>query len=184
MQLRSISLTVGGTPIGQAVTWSYPNSDGKIYVIPTYALTLEGSDASHQRVTHTFEVLRFGVHRRTTQAKPTVVGLAHRQTHTIKRWIPTYKVHSFRSREDGAWQVHGNYLIHDGPDDPSAQLYATAGCIEVCGGPDGFVAFNKLVVQLAGSNKSDLARQLQQVGASGCMSITYLAAVAPPIQLL
>ena len=32
--------------------------------------------------------------------------------------------------EDGAWQVHGNYLIHDGPDDPMTQVYVTAGCIE------------------------------------------------------
>ena len=26
--------------------------------------------------------------------------------------------------------MHGNYLIHDGSDDPMTQVYATAGCIE------------------------------------------------------
>jgi hypothetical protein len=93
------------------------------------------------------------------------------------------EVHSFPSREDGAWQVHGNYLIHDGPDDPKTQLYATAGCIEICGGPDGFVAFNRLLVQLSGTTQPTLALQLKEIGDSACMTITYLPATPPAVTL-
>ena len=111
-----------------------------------------------------------------------VVMLARRR-YVIRRWIPTYKVHSFPSREDGAWQVHGNYLIHDGPDDPKTQLYATAGCIEICGGPDGFVAFNRFLVQLSGTTQPTLALQLKEIGDSACMTITYLPATLPAVTL-
>jgi hypothetical protein len=79
--------------------------------------------------------------------------------------------------------VNGNYLIHDGPDNPKTQLYATAGCVEICGGPNGFVAFNQHIIVLSGSMRSAMAQQLAEIGASGCMSITYLPATPPPIRL-
>jgi len=183
MSLRKIRLTVGATGVGTAYTWSYPNSDGNVYVIPTYELKVKGLDDNGAPVERNFEVLRFGVHR--TVANPTarMVGISHFHTYVIRRWIPTYKVHSFPSREDGAWQVHGNYLIHDGPDDPKTQLYATAGCIEICGGPDGFVAFNRFIVSLSGTTKTAFADQLKQIGEAACISITYLAATPPPVML-
>jgi hypothetical protein len=183
MRLRPIRLTVESHPVGSAFTWSYPNSDGNIYVIPTYALTVVGRSESNVEVRRVFEVLRFGVHRTVGNPEPRVVGISQHDSYVIRRWIPTYKVHSFPSREDGAWQVHGNYLIHDGPDDPRTQLYATAGCIEICGGPSGFVAFNQFIVALAGSTKSSFDLQLMDVAQSGCMSITYLPARLPPVML-
>jgi hypothetical protein len=181
MSLRKIRLTVGATGIGTAYTWSYPNSDNKVYVIPTYELKVVGRDDSGAPVERKFEVLRFGVHRTVANPTPRMVGITHFHTYVIRRWIPTYKVHSFPSREDGAWQVHGNYLIHDGPDDPKGQLYATAGCIEICGGPEGFVAFNHYVVSLSGTTKTTFPDQLKQIGDAACMSITYLAATLPPV---
>ena len=63
MSLRRIALTVGAAPVGTAYTWSYPNSDGKVYVVPTYGLTVVGKDASGIEVRRVFEALRFGVHR-------------------------------------------------------------------------------------------------------------------------
>ena len=181
MRLRRIHLTVAARTVGTAFTWSYPNSDGAIYVIPTYELRVTGHDEYHRPVDRAFEVLRFGVHRTAARPEPHVVGISHHQSYVIHRWIPTYKVHSFPSREDGAWQVHGNYLIHDGPDDPKTQLYATAGCIEVCGGPNGFVAFNQFIVDLAGSQGKSFASQLREVGHSSCMTMDYLAAQPPPV---
>jgi len=183
MSLRKIDLTVGPTPVGEAYTWSYPNSDGKVYVIPTYGLTVVGRNGTNSEIRRTFEVLRFGVHRTAANLKPHVVGLSHQHRYVIRRWIPTYKVHSYLSREDGAWQVHGDYLIHDGPDNPKTQAYATAGCIEVCGGPEGFVAFNKLLVTLSGTTQTSFALQLKEIGDSACMTITYLAATPPPVRI-
>ncbi|MDX2024373.1 MAG: hypothetical protein SF187_29290 [Deltaproteobacteria bacterium] len=183
MALRKIRLVVGAAPIGVAYTWSYPNFDGKTYVIPTYELKVLGHDQFHRPVSKTFEVIRFGVHRKSGNPKPYTVGLSQHHTYVIHRWIPTYKVHSFPSREDGAWQVHGNFLIHDGPDDPLTQLYATAGCIEVCGGPSGFVMFNKFLVEISGSVKSSFALSLKEIGDSGCMSITYTPASPPQVQV-
>jgi hypothetical protein len=37
MRLRKIALTVGALPVGTAYTWSYPNSDGQVYVVPPTA---------------------------------------------------------------------------------------------------------------------------------------------------
>ncbi len=182
MSLRYIKLTVGSTPIGKAVTWSYPNHDGNFYVIPTYDMHVSGTNDSGRVSTKIFEVIRFGVHRRSTNSNVTVVGLADPQTHTIGKWIGSYKVHSYQSKEDGAWQVYGNYLIHDGPDNPMAEAYATAGCIEVCGGPKGFVIFNDFIVSLSGTKKAARTDKLSEIGGSGKMSIHYLAASRPPLQ--
>jgi hypothetical protein len=182
MSLRKIQLAVESRPVGTAYTWSYPNSDGKVYVIPTYRLTVDGHDSAGAPVRRLFDVLRFGVHRTQGNPTPRIVGISTHQRYVIRRWIPTYKVHSFPSREDGAWQVHGNYLIHDGPDNPQTQLYATAGCIEICGGPNGFVAFNDHIIALSGSNKSTTAQKLAEIGGSGCMTITYLPATPPKVR--
>lgn len=183
MRLRPIRLTVGAMPIGEAYTWSYPHGDGKIYVIPTYQLTVNGTSKVGTTVKLDFEVLRFGIHRTVANPTPRTVGISSLHTYTIRRWIPTYRVHSASSRENGAWQVHGNFLIHDGPDYPKSQLYATAGCLEVCGGPNGFVLFNKYLVDLSGTKKIGLNEQLAEVGASGCISITYLPAEYPPVKV-
>ena len=143
--MRRIKLNVGGVPVGQAITWSYPYDDGNLYKIPTYNMKIEGLDDKGGFQSKTYEVIRFGVNKKTPTSSPRIIGLAEKQTHTIKRWIKTYSVHSFPSSEDGAWQVYDNFLIHDGPDDPMKEYYATAGCIEICGGPNGFVKMNDFI---------------------------------------
>ncbi|MEI9917648.1 MAG: DUF6443 domain-containing protein [Bacteroidota bacterium] len=176
--LRPVNITVSGTPSKTtAVTWSYPNDDGNLYTIPTYTMTVSGTDAQGNTVTRTFEVLRFGVNREASMKTPKIVGLADKQSYTIKVWNPNYKVHSYKSPEDGSWKVKGGFLIHDGPDKPMTQYYATKGCIEVCGGPAGFVQFNTLVKDLSG------ATSLNQVASSGVMTITYQQASRPPLTL-
>lgn len=186
MALRKISLTVGGTPIGKAVTYPYPVTDGKYYEIPTYELTVVGTDADGHRASRAFEVIRFGVHRKLEAEQPTIVGLADHQSYTIWKWLPTYSVHSARSIEVGAWQVHGDFLIHDGPDDPSGKhdyVYATAGCIEICGGPRGFDRFNELLIDLSGSTRPTRGEKLAAIGDAGILRITYKQAQRPPLKL-
>src|SRR6267142_5369250 len=84
MALRSIRLTVGSQPKGQAVTWSYPSDDGKKYLIPTYNLNVSGRDDKGVTQVRDFEVIRFGVFRLYPPMLPSIVGLADRQTHIIK----------------------------------------------------------------------------------------------------
>ncbi|XXY48662.1 hypothetical protein WME91_52530 [Sorangium sp. So ce269] len=181
MSLRTIELTVGGTPIGKAQTWSYPSDDGKRYAIPTYAMRLKGTGEKGEPVTRTFEVIRFGVHRKSSHHPTTVVGLAEPQGYVIREWLPGYSVHSARSVERGAWHVFANYLIHDGPDNPHDEAYATAGCIEICGGPRGFDAFNDLVIALSGSTQPTRGEKLDEIGRRRIMSINYLPAARPPL---
>lgn len=173
-KIRPITLVVGNTPAGQAVTWSYPNDNKMRYLIPTYSLTVSGTDADGNEVSKTFEVIRFGV-RGAKDGSVTMVGLSDDQSYVISGWNPSYKVHSFQSPEDGAWIVHGTYYIHDGPDYPMTQIYGTAGCLEIVGGPQGFVQFNNFLLQLSG------ASSLSALGASGSMSIHYEQASRPPI---
>ena len=105
--------------------------------------------------------------------------MADQQTHTIKAWLPHYTVHSAHSREKGAWQVYNNFLIHDGPDDPKKEIYASIGCIEICNGPQGFDRFNDLIISLSGSKKQNRASQLQEIGAAKIITITYQKAIRP-----
>jgi hypothetical protein len=179
--IRPIKLKVWDTKVATAVTWSYPDSDGKYYLIPTYKMTVDGKDDTGTHVTREFEVIRFGPNRHGTKGKVVMVGLQNFQTHTIKLYYAPYTVHSARSEEKGAWKVFGNFLIHDGPDDPMNEFYATAGCIEICGGPRGFDIFNDLLLSLSGSKKKTRLDKLRELGGSGKMVITYMKAEKPPI---
>lgn len=182
MSIRNIKITVGGTPVGQAQTWSYPESDGKIYLIPTYKMTVEGKTDAGAAQSRSYEVFRFGVMRKSKTGQANVVGLADAQTHTIKAWLPDYSVHSASSVEQGAWQVYKSFLIHDGPDQPDRELYASIGCVEVCYGPGGFDKFNDFIIELSGSKKTTRGEQLKEIGASGKLVITYLKSSRPTLQ--
>jgi hypothetical protein len=186
MRVRAIKLTVGSKVVGHAVTWSYPKDDGRLYRIPTYPVTVEGHDDAGVAQTTEFEAFRFGIHRPTSKAVASVVGLANQQTHTIKAWLPDYSVHSANSVEKGAWQVYDSFLIHDGPDDPTdtAQPYASIGCVEICRGPRGFDRFNDTIIGLSGSKQPTRGRKLAEIGASGAMEISYLKANRPPLDVI
>jgi hypothetical protein len=123
--------------------------------------------------------------KKTTDSPAVVVGLADTQTHIIKSWLPSYSVHSASSREDGAWQVYNNFLIHDGPDNPMSKrsIYASIGCIEICGGPQGFANFNDFIIELSGATASTRANKLAQIGKAHNISITYLSAPRPKLTL-
>lgn len=169
--------------VDYAKTWSYPEDDGNIYKIPTYELIVEGTDGAGNAQKKTFEVFRFGVYRPTKKSAAKVVGLADKQTHKIKAWLPNYTVHSASSPEKGAWKVYDSFLIHDGPDDPKTELYASIGCIEICQGPSGFVAFNDFIISLSGSAKATKGEKLAEIGSSGKMVITYEKASRPPLAI-
>ena len=48
-----------------------------------------------------------------------------------------------------------------------SEFYATAGCIEICGGPQGFVMFNSYLLNLSG------ALTKEQLANSGSLKIIY-----------
>jgi hypothetical protein len=182
MPIRKITLLAGGSPIpGPAIVKSYPFYDAKTYSMPLYPLDVSGTSNEGRPQSRRFVILRFGIRKRDALSPVTVAGVVHAQTHVIKRWIPTYKVHSYPSVEDGAWQVLGNLLIHDGPDDPTAEAFGTLGCLEITGSPGGFITFNDYILSLGGSKKATRQEQLAEIGASGRMSITYIRATRPPI---
>ncbi len=177
--MRNVSLRVGGISLGLTQSWAYPKGDQKArYLIPIYRLTASGTDSKGVALSKDFPVLRFGVmcdDGKTVQS----VGLASKQTHTIKAWVPSYRVHSALSLENGAWQVYDNFLIHDGPD-TLAEVFATIGCIEIMG-PNGFVKFNDLMIAMAGPVSKSRNAQLAEIGASGRITITYDAATRPAV---
>ncbi len=178
--MRPVALNVSATPIGTARTWAYPAGQSLgVFVLPTYRLRISGKDDKNTPVVQHFEVFRFGV-QCNDGITARVVGLADQQVHRIKTWIPTYRVHSAPSKEDGAWQVYGNFLIHDGPDGPADGLYASIGCIEVMG-RQGFFRLNSLLISLCGPTSSNRADQLAEIGRSGKLTITYDRATRPPL---
>ena len=126
-----------------------------------------------------YNVLRFGVQCKDSKTAA-VVGLADYQTHIIQAWLPSYRVHSATSTENGAWQVFGNFLIHDGPDNPT-EVFATIGCIEIMEN-QGFVRFNDLIISLSGPKATNSSQQLIEIGRARHMSITYERATRPPLK--
>jgi hypothetical protein len=178
--MRRVKMSVGAAPLREQRTWAYPNGEklGQ-FLIPVYDCFVEGTDDDGTAVRERFDVLRFGVHCPDGKSAG-VVGLANQQTHTIKAWLPHYRVHSARSPENGAWQVYKNFLIHDGPDDAS-ELFATIGCVEVMG-PQGFVKFNDLLISLSGCSSETRDQQLDEIGRAGSMSIMYARAPRPALK--
>ena len=178
--MRQVKIVVGGTPVREQPTWAYPA--GKtlgIFLTPVYHCWVEGTDAAGRAVREQFDVLRFGVQCKDGRTAE-VVGLADFQTHVIRAWLPNYPVHIATSNEHGAWQVFGNFLIHDGPDNV-LELFATIGCIEIMG-PQGFAKFNDLVISLSGPKAISKLPQLHEIGSAGHMSITYRPATRPPLK--
>ena len=172
-RLRSIEIVVGSDPIGWSYQKSFPYADGIVYKLPTYQLTILGTDVNGNQVHETYEVFRFGVKRESADSKPRVVGRYDAKTKVISAWDPKYKVHSNNTGENGAWVIDGNFLIHDGPDNPrDTKLFASVGCIEITGSI-GFSGFNLQLLQLSG------ASSLNQLGASGQITITYEKATVP-----
>jgi hypothetical protein len=182
--MREVSMVVGDKQIGEALTWAYP--DGKHlgdFIIPTYRLTVSGKNNANHKVVKHFEVIRFGIQFKAAIGHPQIVGLANRQTHVIKAWLPFYQVHSAISTETGAWKVYNSFLIHDGPDDPKdPDSYASIGCVEICNGPRGFDQFNDLLIALSGPTTRTRAEQLLEIGRSRSMEITYRKAARPPLK--
>jgi hypothetical protein len=179
--VNRVDIKVGAVPIGRARTWAYPDGDPREhYKIPTYKVTVSARSTGGKVVSRAFEALRFGI-QKDGAIGPRVVGLANQQSHVIKSWIPTYTVHSARSPERGAWKVYGNFLIHDGPDNPHTEVYASIGCVEICNGPEGFNIFNNYIISLANPTSTNRARQLLEIGRSGKLVITYAKANRPAV---
>lgn len=186
MSIRNIKITVGNQIVGYGRTWTYPNNDGKIYKIPIYQVFVDGIDDNQKANNSVFSAYRFGVTRKTKDSPPTIVGLSDHQTHTIKAWLPKYTVHSYGygdPREYGAWIVYDSFLIHDGPDNPLTQVYATIGCVEICYGPRGFEMFNDTLISLSGSKQPTRDKKLVEIGNSRKVIITYRKAERPPLVL-
>jgi hypothetical protein len=183
MAIRPVNLTVSGTAISNeyAKTFSY-HRDGKsqdrnLYRIPLYRMTISGRDDAGNAVQHTVRVIRFGVGWSTQTNVSYVYGLAKLQSSYIRRWLPDYSVHSAR-------HVFKDYLIHDGADNPVREVYATAGCIDVCDDPYGFDRVNSLIIRLSGVEKAlPRARQLRDIAHAGRKTITYERALRPALRL-
>ena len=178
--MRPVLLVVGGTPIGNGKTWAYPAGESLgTFIVPIYNLDMIGTDENNNKIKFSYSVYRFGMHCSDGKTAK-VVGLAEKQEHVIKSWIPTYSVHSSTSIEDGAWQVYDNFLIHDGPDNPNSNsgLYASIGCIEILG-KNKFNDFNDKIIQLAAPQFKSRTQNLISIAATKSLKIRYEKADRP-----
>lgn len=181
MPVRQMKMTVGSVAGSEALMKSYPFDDGKNYLMPTYSLTVGGTDDGGQAVSKQFSVIRYGIKCESKGGRVYVVGLSDDQQYTIKMWLPGYTPDT---SEPGAWKVKGNYLVHDGPDNIATDRYGAVGCIELCGA-NQFNAFNDYLISISGlaSSSKSKAEKLLEIGSSGKLSIHYLKATPPPLKL-
>lgn len=183
MALREIRLIVGARPINWGIVWGYPDYLDELYTVPTYGMAVTGKFDDGKPCWKQFEVIRFAVyHKKGTD--PFVVGLQDQQSYDIQGWM-AYEMHSTDRGENGAWRVTGNFLVHDGPDDPrdlSTGMFGSAGCIEICGWR-GFSRLNDLLIRLSGARGATREEKLKQIGRGRRLKITYQAADRPPLKL-
>lgn len=179
MALREIRLIVGAKPINPAIVFGYPASRNSYYIVPTYHMAVTGKYDDGTPCYKQFEVIRFGVNHE-KGAEPFVVGFQDEQTYVIQGWMK-YKMHSTDLGENGAWIVTGDWLVHDGPDDPLVQIFGSKGCVEVCG-PYGFSRLNDLIIRLSGATGASKREKLAQIGKGRRMKITYKATTRPPLK--
>jgi hypothetical protein len=118
-------------------------------------------------VTESFKVIRFGVLDRGMDA-PVVVGLTDKKPYTLRR-------SDYMSKKGGSWQITGNYLIHDGADDPSWDAWGAIGCIEITGKGE-WQHFESLVAELSGTPDVWL------ITSRGTLHLDIDAAALPPLR--
>ena len=126
----------------------YPNNPftgGRIplYDVPTYLMEVyPATDRFEPKgsACKSFEVIRFGVNNNNDRRVPRVIGLKDAQSYTL----------GWQSYMGGSWHLYGDFLIHDGPDDPleTDRGWGANGCIEVCIAGD-WERFNKAVIDYA-----------------------------------
>ncbi len=172
-EIREVNITITDNIVGTGIVRSYPhpnpnppdNEEPEIYEVPLYEMIVTGTDANGVTKTYNYTIVRFGVQKNeNTGIGPRVVGLADAQTHTLN-WVDYM---------GGSWQVYGNFLIHEGADDPTTSPWGSLGCVEVCG-VDGWENFNNNIKELAGSNNE------AEIANSGKLQATYEAAERPAL---
>jgi hypothetical protein len=187
--LRKIGIRLYSEIAGKAVVWAYPrddapeNEDSPLYEVPTYKMIATGTDERSRDMKREFEVIRFGVHQKTTKDTPSVVGLSKEQEYVIKKWLPHYAVHSAESEERGAWQVYNDFLVHDGPDDPldKKEPFASIGCVEICGSK-GFTQFNDFLISISGATAVSPEKKLIEIADNGIITMYFDAAIRPKLK--
>lgn len=180
--MKSIDITIGGDPVGWGYTWGYPHGDGKkLYRIPIYKVFVKEKTAT--TAARAFDAYRFGVQQK-LGAIPHVVGLADAQSYVVQGWIENYPPHDTHAAvERGAWHIKDNYLIHDGPDEPQStesHVFATIGCISICG-PNMFTEFCDYLVSISGATGADRAKKLASLGGAKIVSVNFLKAERPTL---
>lgn len=165
--MSQVTITVTNIQSGVAYLTSYPYRPKRIkYRVPLYRVEVSGVDAAGNSVSTYFKAIRFGVKRTTTVAAK-VVGLAERQSHTL-RWA------YITTMDEMAWRVYGGFFVHRGPENPLTQNFGSIGCIEITG-PGKWAEFNALILELTG------AASEEDAGAHGLVRIEYHAATRPPL---
>jgi RHS repeat-associated protein len=172
--IRPVTVTITDQIVRTATLVSYPDgargdrSLSQLYEVPTYRVTVSGTDNDGVEQLFEFEALRFGIQENAAQGiAPRVVGLSRAQTH-ILRW------NRITTMDAMAWRVTRGWFIHEGPRDPATSRFGSIGCIEICGAGQ-WTAFNDAIRGLAGSTN------LGAIGQSGRLQAVYQAATPPPL---
>jgi hypothetical protein len=121
------------------------------YEVPLYEMYVSGKDRKGKSVSHSFNVIRFGIKSDSTSS---TVGLKDQQSHTLKR-VPYM---------GGSWQIYGNWLVHEGAEYPGRDAFGALGCIEVTG-PGSWQDFENRLLELSGARSAD------ELGKSGRLKI-------------
>ena len=189
---RDVTITISGTSNGlsyQAKT--YPEYNGKRYGVPIYSLTVMGTNSKGEKVSRTWNVLRFMPYlnqnpqntgyKQATGSTPIMCGLSDERHSTIQSYNPNYQVHNSQTPENGGFVIYGNFMIHDGPDSENNTGWGAAGCMEVMG-DEGFTKLKSFIFDLSGSRDPNMEQGLKEFVSSGKLHINIEQSKRPSVE--
>ena len=161
---KNVDIIITNTIIRDGIVSAYPDSDGKKYIVPTYKMNVIGINRMGKPISASFEVIRFGVQRdETKNIKARIVGLSDSQSYKLN-WVDYL---------GGSWQVKGDWLIHEGAEDPTTEAWGAIGCIEVCG-VNGWNEFNSLLKELTRID------DFEEISVKKLLTVKYLPVTSKP----
>ena len=155
--LRTVDIEITDEITGSTTLRGYPYNSGD-YEVPTYKMTVSGTDMWGDYDAADYDVVRFGI--KDSGSGASVVGLA----------AGKYKVSAFYANKitsQGAFHIKGKYFIHVGSVNKQSNFDGNNGCIAILGRAN----YDRFKIQLfslsGGSN-------IYQIARSGVVNINML----------
>jgi hypothetical protein len=192
--LRAVDITVSAQRTGENYeARSYPSDDFngngliELYNAPVYFVYVDGVNRDGVRTRREWKSPRYMPYYNDPADPDTghstrgfvTAGLSSVPRQPVGQYKPNYEVQNRFSPFGGAIVVKGTFYIHAGPPDLAESGWGSAGCVEIIG---SFDKFKSDILELAGSNATDLNKGITELVAARKLFVKYEQAERPNLK--